>query len=86
MPHSPFGSKITLAYPWLPFAVTAVGIFFTLAIWYSLIKEVPLARFLESIEISFHWIMLVSGIFLAVLLGFAVRLIQLRWLNRISFN
>lgn len=70
---------------WLPYAVAMLGILLSLGIWYSTIAQEPL-RFLPAIEESYPWVIFALGISLSLVMGLAIRLVQLTLSSKKSYD
>lgn len=58
---------------WLPYMVSGIGIALSIAIWYFLLEKLML----DWMKDSYPWMILIFGIFSAIIAGFAIRLAQL---------
>ena len=67
---------------WLPYTVSGVGIALSIVIWYALVDDLMM----HSIKHSYPWIILTLGVSIAILVGFAIRLIQLTHQRRKSLE
>lgn len=80
-PQKPHQPKL-----WIPFTIALAGIIATFSIWYSYINDFPFSHAIQSLQTSTPWVLLSIGVFLAILLGFAIHLMQLNRLRRQSYD
>jgi signal transduction histidine kinase len=70
-----------LSYPWLSYIAAFAGVFISLLVWYLQINIIPI-----SSEGMHRWIILGQGILLAILIGLAIRLMQVTQQHKKSFK
>lgn len=72
---------IRLPYPWLPYVAAIIAIFVSILIWYFQLFYPS-----SPSETIHHWIILGQGMVLAILLGLAIRLMQVTRQRQKSFE
>lgn len=77
--------NMRLASPWLSYTVALSGILASILIWYSIVADDPRIHLINSIEIAYPWIILILGISVATLVGFAIRMMQLSQQQKESY-
>ncbi len=69
-------NRTKLLHRWLPYWIGMGGTLISIIVWYNLVNK-SLANLIGSLEESLPWVVLILGILLAILLGLAIRLVQL---------
>ncbi len=69
------------SYVWLPYVAALTGIIFSILIWYHLPTKI-----IDTLTDSYPWIILVLGICVSVLTGFAIQLVQLTHERKRSYE
>lgn len=73
--------NIRITYPWLPYAAAIGGILISILIWF-----IQFTHFSPLTDNTHSWIILGQGILLAILIGLAIRLIQVTQRSKKSFE
>jgi signal transduction histidine kinase len=58
----------------LPYYIAALGTLISISLWYILIRQSSAGYFIDSLSLSFPWIILISGTLVSLMLAFVAKL------------